>query len=80
MKPGTTSSVLIKMVNQKHLRKLLAKKIDNYIYKSVVDDNSDDLQQVRLKKYQFFSAMLYCVLKSVDKGYISKEVIRKIKS
>ena len=78
MKPETTCSVLTKMVNQRHLRKLLAKKIDDYIYKSVVSNDSEDLQQVRLKKYQFLSAMLHCVVRNVDKGYVSKEVIKKI--
>jgi MoaA/NifB/PqqE/SkfB family radical SAM enzyme len=66
------------MVNHKHLRKLLTKKIDDYAYKSIVNDDSEDLQQVRLKKYQFLSAMLHCVIRNVDKGYISKEVIKKI--
>jgi len=78
MKLEATPSILIKMVNQKHLRKLLAKKIDNYIYGSIVNNNSEDLHQVSLKRYQFFSAMLRCVVRNVEKGYISKEVIRKI--
>ena len=66
------------MINQKHLRKLLAKKIDNYVYKSIVDEDTKDLQQVRLKRYQFLSAMLKCTFRNVNKGYISKEVIRNI--
>ena len=78
MKPEVISSTLIKMVNHKHLRKLLAKKVDDYAYKSIVNDDSEDLQQVRLKKYQFLSAMLHCVIRNVGKGYISKEVIKKI--
>ena len=78
MKPEVISSTLIKMVNHKHLRKLLTKKIDDYAYKSIVNDDSEDLQQVRLKKYQFLSAMLHCVIRNVGKGYISKEVTRKV--
>ncbi len=78
MKPEVISATLIKMVNHKYLRKLLAKKVDNYVYKSIVNDDSEDLQQVRLKRYQFLSAMLHCVIRNVDKGSISKEVIKKI--
>ena len=78
MKTEVISPALIKIVNHKYLRKLLVKKIDNYVYKSIVNDDSEDLQQVRLKKYQFLSAMLHCVIRNVGKGYISKEVTRKI--
>ncbi|UCE99656.1 MAG: radical SAM protein [Planctomycetota bacterium] len=78
MKLETTPSMLTRMVNQKYLRKLLAKKVDNYIYDSIVNNNSEDLHQVSLKRYQFFSAMLKCVVRNIDKGYVSKEVIRKI--
>ena len=78
MKTEVISPTLIKMVNHKHLRKLLAKKIDDYLYKSVVNDDSEDLQQVRLKRYQFLSAILHCVIRNIDKGYVSKEITEKI--
>jgi len=78
MKPELISPTLIKMINHKHLRKLLAKKIDSYVYKSMVSNDGEDLKVVRLKKYQFFSAMLHCVIRNVDKGYISAEIIKKI--
>jgi MoaA/NifB/PqqE/SkfB family radical SAM enzyme len=78
MKPETISSTLKKMVNHKHLRKLLAKRIDDYIYKNVVSDDSEDLRQVQIKRYQFLSAMLHCVSGNIDKGYVSGEIIEKI--
>jgi len=78
MKTEVLSPTLIKMANHKYLRKLLTKKIDGYIYKSTVNNNSEDLKQVQLKQYQFLSAMLHCVIRNVGKGYISKEVTRKI--
>jgi len=78
METEVISPRLIKMVNHKYTRKLLAKKIDDYIYKTIVKDNTEDLEKVGLRRYEFFSAMLYCVIRSVDKGYVSKEVIRKI--
>jgi len=78
MKPEVISSTLRKMVKHKHLRKLLAKKIDDYIYKTIVEDDSEDLREVRIKRYQFLSAMLRCVIRNIDKGYVSSEIIRKI--
>jgi len=78
MKTEVIPSKLIKMVNHKHLRKILTKKIDDYVYESIVGDDSEDLHPVRLKRYQFLSAMLHCVIRSMDKGYISKQVVRKI--
>lgn len=77
MKPELISSALIKMVNHKSLRKILAKKIDNAIYKGLVNGN-EDLKEVQTKRYQFLSAMLHCVIRSVDKGYVSGEIIKNI--
>jgi len=78
MKTEAMPSRLIKMVNHKHLRKLLAKKIDNYLYESIANNNSEDLRKVALKRYQFLSAMLHCVIRNMDKGCVSREVMKKI--
>ena len=78
MRPEVISATLIKIINHKPLRKLLARKMDDYLYKSMVNDDSEDLQQVRLKRYQFISAMLQCVVRNIDKGFVSKEVMKKI--
>jgi len=72
------SLTLIKMINYRHLRKLLAKKFDDYIYKSMVTEDSQDLKEVAIKRYEFLSAMLACVMRNVDRGYISHEIIKKI--
>jgi len=78
MKSEVISSTLIKMVNHRQLRKLLAKKMDDYIYKNMVSDASEDLKQVQIRRYQYLSAMLRCVNASMDKGYVSPEIIKKI--
>lgn len=78
MKPKVISSNLKMMVNHKHLRKLLARRIDDYLYKSIVNGDSEDLPQVRKKRYQFLSAMLRCVNRNISKGYVSGEIIEKI--
>jgi MoaA/NifB/PqqE/SkfB family radical SAM enzyme len=66
------------MVSHKSLRYLLAKKIDDYLYKSMVNDAFEDLKEVQVKRYQFLSAMLQCVNRNIDKGYVSGEIIKKI--
>jgi len=78
MESEIISSKLIRMVDHKHLRKLLTKKIDHYIYDGVVNDDSQDLKKVQLKRYQFLSAMLHCVTRSMDKGFVSSAIIKKI--
>jgi len=72
------SLTLIKMINYRHLRKLLAKKFDDYIYKSMVTEDSQDLKEVAIKRYEFLSAMLRCVMRNIDRGYVSPEIIKKI--
>ncbi len=78
MKPEVISSTLNKMVKHKHLRKLLARRIDDYICKGLVNDQSDDLKQVQVKRYQYLSAMLHCMIRNIDKGYVSRRILNKI--
>lgn len=60
------------------MRKILAKKVDDYIYKSIVEEDGEDIKEVRNKRYQFLSAMLACVIRNIDKGYISTQFLKKI--
>ena len=53
MRPEVISSTLRKMVKHKHLRKMLAKRIDDYVYQNIVNDDSEDLQQVQVKRYHY---------------------------
>jgi len=78
MKSEFISSTLLKMANHKHLRKLLVRRLDEYIFKNMVSDESADLRHVQTKRYQFLSAMLRCVFRNMDKGYVAPEVIKKI--
>jgi MoaA/NifB/PqqE/SkfB family radical SAM enzyme len=78
MKPELISSRLKMMVNHKHLRKLMARKMDDYLHKTIVNDESDDLPQVQVKRYQFLSAMLHCLNRNIDRGYVSGKIMKKI--
>lgn len=60
------------------LRPPLMKKLDKMLHKAIVEDAKGKLKPVMQKKYEFFMSMLKCVLNNVDKGYISKEVMRKM--
>ena len=78
MKTEVILPTLVKMINQRHLRKILYKQIDEYLYKRLVAENNEDLQKVGLRRYQFLSAMLSRVLVNMDRGYVSNDIIKKI--
>ena len=69
---------LNKIANQKQLRKILAKQIDKYMYKNIVTNDTENLKNVQLKKFGFVSAMLHSAVKNIDRGYISKNVVKKL--
>ena len=72
------TTALTHLVRNHRMNKFLAGKIDKYIYESMVINADDGLKGVRLKKYEFLSAMLACTLRNIEKGYISKDVIGNI--
>lgn len=78
MKNNIAAETLIKMMKHKHLRKMLGKKMDRYLYKTVVKEEDEDLWEVKIKRYQFLSAMLQGVMKNINKGYVSTDIINKI--
>ncbi len=69
---------LIRMINHKTLRRILAGKIDDYIHQKIVDENNLDLEMVSIRRYQFLSAMLNCIVRNIDKGFVSRKIIGKI--
>ena len=40
---------LIKMINQKQLKKILARKIDDYIHQKIVVENKEDLEMISIR-------------------------------
>ena len=71
-------NMLSKIVNQKQGRKILARQLDKYIYKSFVEDCPDTLSTIQEKKYQYLSAILHTAVKNMDRGYISKKVVKNL--
>lgn len=78
MKAEVITAKLATMVRFRPLRKILLKRIDRLIYQKLVEESTEDLQEVSIRKYQYFSAMLRCIMQNVNRGYVSKKVIRKI--
>jgi MoaA/NifB/PqqE/SkfB family radical SAM enzyme len=69
---------LAKMGGQRYLRRLLAKKLDDYIQRAFVEEDSENLRSVQEKKYEFLVAMLHSAVRNMDKGYISRSVITRL--
>ena len=44
MKTEGISPALIKMINHRHLRKIFSRRIDNYIYKKIVDEADGNVE------------------------------------
>jgi len=78
MKEKFIALTLSKIANQRHARKFLAKELDNFIFKEIVENDSENLRSIQEKKYEFLSAILYSFVKNMDKDYISKNVVKKL--
>lgn len=78
MKAEALIPTFLKMVNRKTMRKFFAKRIDDYIYRGLVNEDSEDLEAVQMRRYQYLSAMLQGIIRNMDKGHISPTVIKKI--
>ena len=79
LKSSLYTFLLEKIIYSKNiLRPPLLKKLYSGLHKSIVEDNKTHPKAVMEKKYQYFVAMLECALRNIDKGNVSKEVLRKM--
>ena len=69
--------ILNKAVDNNYLRKPIVKFLDRYMHKKMTGDKLI-LNTVQEKKYEFLSAMLHAASRNLEKGYIKKEVAKKI--
>ncbi|HKL37618.1 MAG TPA: radical SAM/SPASM domain-containing protein [Bacteroidales bacterium] len=72
------SNVLRELVSNKVSRNYLLKKLDSYLYSSIVENDTKTLQEVQKKKYRFMNSMLKSAVRNVEKGYFSKAVFKRI--
>jgi MoaA/NifB/PqqE/SkfB family radical SAM enzyme len=78
MKNFIFSNVLRELVNYKASRNYLLKKLDSYLYNSIVEKDDRNLKEVQEKKYHFMNSMLRSSVRNIEKGYFSKEVFKKL--
>lgn len=79
MKEDIFSALISKIITSKLLRKPLIKQFQKKMYNTIVTSKTDvHLKAVQEKKYQFFNAMLKGAERNLNKGYISKDVLKKM--
>ena len=78
MKNFIFSNVLHELANNKVSRNYLLKKLDTYLYNSIVEKDERNLNEVQKKKYQFMNSMLQSAVRNVEKGYFSRNVFKRI--
>lgn len=78
MKNFIFSNVLRELVNYKASRNYLLKKLDGYLYNSIVEKDNQNLKEVQEKKYHFMNSMLQSSVRNIEKGYFSKDVFKKL--
>jgi len=78
VKEELVTGLLVKMASHRHLRQLLSRKVDDHVYRMIVDGDWPEPRMVQLRKYQFLSAMLACATRNLDRGIMSHEVLRKL--
>jgi len=67
-------------ISNKALRNITAKKIDNYMHEAFLKSGSNASPGMLEKRYQFSSALLHRVKENLDKGFISKDTMKKMVS
>ncbi|MCF8335323.1 MAG: radical SAM protein [Bacteroidales bacterium] len=78
MKEIIFMKVLQQLLSNKFSRKYLLKKLDNYIYTSFVENDDKTIHKAKVRKYQFMASLLRCALQNVEKGYLSRNVFKRI--
>ena len=78
MNGAFVTSALTSIANHSRLRHMLARRVDDYIYQKIVDEDKRDLVSVRLRKYQFLSGLLARVRRNIERGYVSKQVMKRV--
>mgnify|MGYP005864714321 CR=1 FL=1 len=71
-------SMVSRLADNKLTRNFLIRQIDKQLYKNIVTEDEQDLYKVTLRRYQFLSAMLKRASNNIDKGYLDKNVLKKL--
>ncbi|MBW3003601.1 radical SAM protein [Candidatus Woesearchaeota archaeon] len=76
MKEDIYTTLLTKVLTSKLLRKPLMKKLEKRMYQGMVVNQTHEVKAVQEKKYEFFQAMVTCALRNIDKGWISRDIVK----
>jgi len=66
------------IIFNKHYRSVAAKQLDKYIKNNIENDNSEELVDAKLKRYQFLSSFINIAKKNLDRGFYSKLAFSKL--
>jgi len=72
------NQILFSMLDHKLIQQGMMKKVESQMYKSIVEDNDKDLDAVKKKKYDWSIALLHRALMNINKGYISRYVLKNL--
>lgn len=79
LKEGIYLTVLDKIIYSKRiLRPPLMNMFLKRLHKELVEENRENIKEVNEKKYQWLVATLECALRNIDKGYISRDVMKRM--
>ena len=79
LKENISLMILDKIIYSKRiLRPPLMKTFMNKLHKEIVENEKENLKHVQEKKYQWLVSTLECALRNIDKGYISRDVLKKM--
>ncbi|MCK3683090.1 radical SAM/SPASM domain-containing protein [Maribellus sp. YY47] len=70
--------VINQAISNKTVRKLAVRQLDKKIHDSILEDNSLLFEEEKLDRYYFVSNVVKQVSNCIDKGYISKNVARRM--
>ena len=69
---------VIKMSKSGLVNRFLIRKMDSFLYDKIVNHDPLNVEEVRIRKFQFISSMLHMAMKNVRKGYISPGIIERL--
>lgn len=78
LKDKLFNKAIDQIITNKTLRGIAAKHLDKHIYKVMLNDSLLTYHEERLDRYYFVKSLMMQVRKNLDRGYISKEVVRKM--
>lgn len=78
LKENLVAETINQAISNKVIRNMAVRKLDKQIFESITKDNSLLFEEEKLDRYYFVSAVVKQVSKCLDRGFISKNVARKM--